>query len=565
VAWFHALTEMKDRHEADIIVRAFAERHEHHVDIGGAITADGRLAYMYAKDRLLVREQYLRGEGGTHGPQRIRDAHARRGVLDVLEHHGVATVEVRRVARDIVVVRLNPEVPAETRGEGTAEGNNARSEGDEGSPGIDSRPSAGNDGTLEGNGETGEGNGETGEGNGETGEGDGGTAEGNGETGYSNGEIGDGEERDARFFLRRIEEEVGAGIATIDQVLISSPEGTGCPATEPQETYDPKPYPPVCPGRGGHGVRIYVADTGIVKNTVASCRWLHGVTGDDDPSVSGGTIKPYGGHGTFVAGVIRCMAPGAKIVVRSVFDIAGSALESDFVPKLYKGFAEGAEIFHVTVSSPTQDYLPLMAFEAWMEDLRQHKGVVCVVPAGNYDSSKPHWPAAFPGLISVGALATDWRSRAYFSDYGGWVDVYAPGQNLVNAFATGTFRCEIAPFTGETRTFSGMAQWSGTSFSTPIVTGLIAARMTQRGESAQQAATALLAKARGQAIPGLGPVLYPGCDDDDERCGCGDSRRCGCDCGRCGCDCGRRERDCGCGGRGYGGGHRTRGLCRAEQ
>jgi len=531
VAWFHALTEMKDRHEADIIVRAFAERHEHHVDIGGAITADGRLAYMYAKDRLLVREQYLRGEGGTHGPQRIRDAHARRGVLDVLEHHGVATVEVRRVARDIVVVRLNPEVPAETRGEGTAEGNNARSEGDEGSPGIDSRPSAGNDGTLEGNGETGEGNGETGEGNGETGEGDGGTAEGNGETGYGNGEIGDGEERDARFFLRRIEEEVGAGIATIDQVLISSPEGTGCPATEPQETYDPKPYPPVCPGRGGHGVRIYVADTGIVKNTVASCRWLHGVTGDDDPSVSGGTIKPYGGHGTFVAGVIRCMAPGAKIVVRSVFDIAGSALESDFVPKLYKGFADGAEIFHVTVSSPTQDYLPLMAFEAWMEDLRQHKGVVCVVPAGNYDSSKPHWPAAFPGLISVGALATDWRSRAYFSDYGGWVDVYAPGRDLVNAYATGIYTCHVEPYVGQTREFYGMAKWSGTSFSTPIVTGLIASRMFRTGESGRIAAAALLAEARAQAIPGVGAILLPCCGvaaDRPRECCCGHHKRPGC-------------------------------------
>ena len=305
--------------------------------------------------------------------------------------------------------------------------------------------------------------------------------------------------------------------------------------------YDPRPYPPVCPGTGGDGVRIYVADTGIVPETVTNCPWLDGVTGDDDPSIAAdGTILHYGGHGTFVAGVIRSMAPGAEIVVKNVFDTAGSALESDFVPKLSEGFAYGAEIFHVTVASPTMNRLPLMAFEAWMEHLRQHKGVVCVVPAGNNEERKPCWPGGFPGIISVGALSTDWRSRAYFSNYGGPVDVYAPGQNLVNAFATGAYTCEVAPFAGEVRNFSGMAQWSGTSFSTPIVTGLIAARMARCGESGQEAAAALLAQARAQAIPGLGPVLLPCCDDDDDH-------RHG---GRCG-----HGHGCDCGGRGHGHGH----------
>ncbi|MGH3199309.1 MAG: S8 family peptidase [Streptosporangiaceae bacterium] len=495
MTWQENLQHPKARHEAAIIVSKFAERN---IAIGGAATDDGWIAHMHAQDQFLVREQYLGGVEGTQRPQNIPGASRQRGVLDVLQDHGVVPVEVTRVVRDIVLVRLNPDRrDSPQSNDATPEGNDGNAEGND-------RPTGGN------------------------------------------GETSEGEQRDVLSLLDRIEAEFGPRIAALDHVVTAAQNGhpSGCPATEPQEVYDPgsKPYPPVCPGKGGDGVRIYVADTGIVADTVANCPWLEGVTGEDDLSVAAdGTILPYGGHGTFVAGVIRCLAPGADIRVENVFDIAGSALESDFVAKLNAGFRYGAEIFHVTVASRTKDNNPLMAFGAWMEHLHQHKGVVCVAPAGNSASRLPSWPAAFPGIISVGALATDWRSLAYFSDFGGQVDVYAPGQNLVNAFATGTYTCRVAPFEGEARTFSGMAQWSGTSFSTPIVTGLIAARMARCGESGQEAAAALLAQARAEAIPGVGPVLLPGCvDGDDEHgrhCGGGGGGCGGCG-GRCDCRCG---------------------------
>ena len=333
------------------------------------------------------------------------------------------------------------------------------------------------------------------------------------------GQVPGGERPTVTSALNEVDRQLGTGIAMPNHVLTVAGNAGGCPATEPEEMYDDiEPYPSVCQGNGGAGVLVYMADTGLLADA-ASHSWLAGVVGDPDPLpplAPDGTqpIPPYTGHGTFVAGVTRCMAPAADVIVTNAFAIAGSTLESDLVPRLVEALGLGVDIFHLTIATSSRGDLPLIAFEAWLKLLRQYKGVVCVVAAGNDGSRQPSWPAAFSEVVSVGALAADWRSRASFSNFGGWVDVYAPGRSLVNAYATGTYTCHVEPYRGQDRTFYGMAKWSGTSFSTPVVTGLIAARMSRTGENGQEAAAALLAEARSRAIPGVGAIVLPCCDDD---------------------------------------------------
>jgi subtilisin family serine protease len=316
---------------------------------------------------------------------------------------------------------------------------------------------------------------------------------------------------------RRRSDGFGAGIAALDYVVSISPgEAGNCPAVEPEPVPagsppDPGPTTDRC---AGEGIRVVVVDTGIDHQAVARHPWLWGVTGEPDPAITYGDpneLGPYAGHGTFIAGVLRSVAPLADVHVRADFDHAGAVFESDLVAALDDVLDnDSPDIISMSAGAWSMDSTGLLSFEVFNERrLRHHKGVVLVTAAGNDGDRKPFWPAAAPYTVSVGALATKYRGRAGFSNYGGWVDVYAPGQDMVNAFPFGEYKYTEPPNEGREATFYGMARWSGTSFSTPFVAGLIAARMSRTGENGRDAARALLRKAHKHAQPGVGAVLLP--------------------------------------------------------
>jgi subtilisin family serine protease len=173
---------------------------------------------------------------------------------------------------------------------------------------------------------------------------------------------------------------------------------------------------------------------------------------------------------------------------------------------------EAPDILVLNIAGTTRNDVPPLALTALYEDVIQHlKGLLVLAPAGNEGDARKNWPAAFAWVVSVGALDANWRDRAPWSVHGRAVDVYAPGENLVNAYAKGSYTYAWdGPLNGQTRTFDGMALWSGTSFSTPLVAGLVASRMSATGQSSRRAWDWLLDLAERQAVPGVGPVLYPG-------------------------------------------------------
>ncbi len=318
---------------------------------------------------------------------------------------------------------------------------------------------------------------------------------------------------DVLVTLEELERELGpteqdgrrVPVATPDHIVYVTPIKAGmCPATEPETTRSRRPWPPQdCYDRkipDDQKVRVTVVDSGLWEPAVGSAEspWLEKddiFAGNEDlEQVIPAAIHEYAGHGTFVAGVISCLAPETRIDVEGALTRGGAVYESDLTEQLEDALAENRpQVISISAGTHTRNDDEMLSFVLLAQNNRfdERDDVLIVAAAGNDSSNDPFWPAAFsrvfPWVVSVGSVDPD-QKVSDFSNYGkDWVSVYARGRDLVNAYPKGTYKCYEPPNVGQLRKFDGLAQWSGTSFSTPIVTGLIAAEMRDNGLSARAA------------------------------------------------------------------------------
>jgi thermitase len=218
-----------------------------------------------------------------------------------------------------------------------------------------------------------------------------------------------------------------------------------------------------------------------------------------------GFLDALVGHANFVAGVIAQACPAATIDVVShngAFVEVDSpdtpiSTEASVARSLFETLHEGvpgSDVINVGFAFPTLpaavptgivvDGPPTLSFKVVLDSVRDREAVVIVAPAGNQSCSTPQYPAAFhltyPNVVGVASITrADAPERSSFSNYGSWVACCTQGQDVVSTFIDGWSGSTEEPDPSgalPTKTFSGWASWSGTSFAAPKVAGEIARR-----------------------------------------------------------------------------------------
>lgn len=328
---------------------------------------------------------------------------------------------------------------------------------------------------------------------------------------------------DLLITLAELDRDEGREVATPDHFIHVAPKSTCCPATEPAETGLTAPWPAVNKKRDskkGAGVNVVVVDTGWHK-AAGSHPWLNNVTGSRENTFDANRrIRPYAGHGTFVAGVIRAIAPKCNVHVLS-FQVdtrvpGGGVRESELVRLMDRALRRRKETHLINLSAGTRTRfnIPPRAFQRWRASQKTMSPDLVVVAAAGNDSSPDYFfPASFDWAVGVGSIDRDGRVSS-FSNYGSSVDVYALGRNIVSAFPQGTYLGHERPNIGDERRFTQrLARWSGTSFAAPVVTGLIAEKLSNHPNwSTHQARDAVLStgeQRRGPTSNAVSVLLPP--------------------------------------------------------
>lgn len=248
--------------------------------------------------------------------------------------------------------------------------------------------------------------------------------------------------------------------------------------------------------------RIAVLDTGYdraVKDLHPGLYERLDYDGDEDAVTGNGFLAQEAGHGTFIAGIIMKHSPQLRIRQVRVLDPTGVGDDATVA----HGLADArASVINMSLGGYTHGGRPPVALAAALGQLDD--SVAVIAAAGNFGSDEPFWPAAFKRVVAVGALDTTngARARASFSNYGHWVDVYAPGTDVHSTYLDGSYQepgKKLAHLTG-------WAKWSGTSFAAPQVAAEIAKRIRE-GVTARQAAHQVLGEATWHA--GIGAILIP--------------------------------------------------------
>ncbi|MCI5056882.1 MAG: S8 family serine peptidase [Flavobacteriales bacterium] len=144
-------------------------------------------------------------------------------------------------------------------------------------------------------------------------------------------------------------------------------------------------------------------------------------------------------HGTHCAGIagaetdnslgISSLGFGVSIVPVKIAEDAGGTISGAYDGLIY-AMNTGVNVINMSWGSSVYSNTYQNLF-----DQAHAMNIVCVAAAGNNNSNTPIYPASYDHVIAVGA-SDDSDIKAGFSNFGSWIDVVAPGTNIIGPVAT---------------------------------------------------------------------------------------------------------------------------------
>ena len=227
--------------------------------------------------------------------------------------------------------------------------------------------------------------------------------------------------------------------------------------------------------QGSTEIRVAIVDDAVltthpdlIPNLVAGYDVSQDNT-DPNPNQTGMT------HGTHVAGIVGAATNNGIGVASIGFNIkiipVKSSNSAQFISDAYAGVIwsadNGADVINMSWGgsgfSTTGQNIINYAFNA---------GCVNIAAAGNDNVSSIFYPAGYNNVVSVASTASN-DAKSNFSNYGGWIDISAPGSQILSTY----FNNSYAP------TYANL---SGTSMASPMVAGLAGLVLSVNPELPQQ-------------------------------------------------------------------------------
>jgi thermitase len=207
------------------------------------------------------------------------------------------------------------------------------------------------------------------------------------------------------------------------------------------------------------------------------------------------------GHGTHVTGIAGALTDNGKGVAGGCFDCElliakvmgriGFTTDSRIVKGINWSANHGADVVNLSLGGSGDSSVLRTAV-----DRAYGRGALVVAAAGNEGTNVPQYPAAYSKVIAVSATTADGRLARY-SSRGDWVDLAAPGTDILSTSNSG-----------------GYDRMSGTSMSAPFVSGL-AGLLASRGMSADSIRQSMQTTAKDLGPAGDDPQFGHGRIDAD--------------------------------------------------